>query len=137
MERSLSVLMPVHNVESTLSQMVLDTLDMVSDHTDQFELVIVDDGSLDATCEVVDELIRSYPQIRSVRHGERQGRDAAIRTGLKHSSGEIILLHEADHEQSRPRYQMLHRPPLERVHEPSRPMRPNYLTRLRQFAWGE
>ena len=94
MEQSLTVLLPVCNVESTLAASVRDVLEVVSDLTERFELVIVDDGSEDATSEVAQDLIRRYPQVHTVRHGHRLGRDAAIRTGLEQSSGEIIFLHD-------------------------------------------
>lgn len=92
MERSLTVLLPVCNVQSTLAVTVLEILEVVSDLTDRFDLVIVDDGSADATSEVAHELTQHYPQVRAVRHGRRLGREAAIRAGLKQSKGEIILV---------------------------------------------
>lgn len=92
MERSLTVLLPVHNAQSTLVATVAEVLEVVSDLTERFELVIVDDGSADSTSEVAHELTRRYPQVRAVCHGEHLGRETAIRTGLRHSRGEIILL---------------------------------------------
>ncbi len=92
MERSLTVLLPVHNMQSTLAATALEILDVVSELTEQFELVIVDDGSADATSEVAHELTRHYPQVHAVRHGMHLGHEAAIRTGLKRSCGEIIFV---------------------------------------------
>lgn len=94
MERSLTVLLPVHNVQSTLAAKVLEILEVISDLTERFEVVIIDDGSADATCEVADELTERYPQVHAVRHGKCLGREAAIRTGLQRSSGEMICLPE-------------------------------------------
>ncbi|MEE8451125.1 MAG: glycosyltransferase family 2 protein [Thermoguttaceae bacterium] len=94
MQHSLTVLLPVCNVESTLAVSVREVLEVVSELTDCFELVIVDDGSEDSTSEVAEELIHDYPQVRSFRHGVRLGRDAAIRTGLEQSSGQIVFLHD-------------------------------------------
>ncbi len=93
-EHSLTVLLPVCNVESTLAASVREVLEVVSELTERFELVIVDDGSEDSTSEVAQELIRHYPQVHTVRHGRQLGRDAAIRTGLEQSSGEIVFLHD-------------------------------------------
>jgi glycosyltransferase involved in cell wall biosynthesis len=84
----------VRNAQSTLAANVQEILDVVSELTRRFELVIIDDGSTDATSEVADELIRLYPQVRTLRHGTAQGCDAAISTGLRHSTGEIIVLRD-------------------------------------------
>ena len=135
MNRSLTILLPVHNVESTISTTVMEIIDDVSDWTERLELVIIDDGSADATCEVVDDLVRSYPQIRTIRHGRHLGRKAAVQTGLKHSNGEIVLLRDAAHAESKAGYQVLHRRTPSQSH--GRPARPNYLSRLRNFALGE
>ncbi|MBN2474225.1 MAG: glycosyltransferase [Pirellulales bacterium] len=94
MERSLSVLLPVCNAQSTLAVMVQEVLDVVSELTDHFELVIVDDGSADATSEVAQELTRLYPQVCAISHSQCLGREAAIRTGLAHSSGRIVFLRD-------------------------------------------
>ena len=92
LERSLTVLLPVHNAQSTLAATVQELLDVISDLTERFELVIVDDGSTDATSEVAHDLTQHYPQIHAVRHGKCLGHEAAIHEGLKRSSGEIIFV---------------------------------------------
>jgi glycosyltransferase involved in cell wall biosynthesis len=93
-DRSLTVLLPVRNAQTTLAANVQEILEVVSELTRRFELLIIDDGSTDATIEVADELIRCYPQIRTLRHGTPQGRDAAIGAGLRHSTGEVIVLRD-------------------------------------------
>jgi glycosyltransferase involved in cell wall biosynthesis len=73
---------------------VLDLLEVLPELTSQFEIVIVDDASVDATIEVADELAGYYPQVKALRHATSQGRLAAITTGLQQSTGEIVLLHD-------------------------------------------
>ena len=94
MPRSLSVLLPVYNVQSTIVDTVREILDVVSELTERFELVIIDDGSQDATIEVIHELTLDYPQVRVVSHRKCLGREAAICTGFQHSSGEIIFVRD-------------------------------------------
>ena len=94
MERSLSVLLPVRDAQRTLASSVLELLDILPELTKHFELVIIDDGSKDATIEVADELAIHYPQIRVLRHGHSRGRAAAIETGLRCSQGEVIFLRD-------------------------------------------
>jgi cellulose synthase/poly-beta-1,6-N-acetylglucosamine synthase-like glycosyltransferase len=128
LERSLTVLLPVQDAQATLADTVAQVLELAADLTDRFELVIIDDGSTDATSEVADELSRRYPQVRMVRHGKPLGRDAALRAGLAQSQGEVVFIRNAAC------------PTLERISEPakpartSKPTRPNFLGRTRKVA---
>lgn len=92
MERSLSVLLPVHNAQSTVAATVEELLEVLPELTTGFEVVVVDDGSTDATIEVADELAAYFPQVSALRHATPRGRVAAVRTALERSSGEILLL---------------------------------------------
>ncbi|MCC6126029.1 MAG: glycosyltransferase [Pirellulales bacterium] len=94
MPNSLSVLLPVKNAQATLAATVQEILDVAADLSDKFELLIIDDGSSDATSEIATELTRNYPQVRIVRQGRSIGRQEAIRSGLKQTRGDVVLLHE-------------------------------------------
>ena len=96
MEHSLSVLLPVLNGQSTLAATVGEILEVLPELTSCFELLIIDDGSADATVEIADELSRRYPQVTVLRHGTTRGTAEALRTGLKRSCGEIIFLRDED-----------------------------------------
>jgi glycosyltransferase involved in cell wall biosynthesis len=95
-ERSLSVLLPVRNVQSTLIDSVLELLEVVPELTPRFELIIIDDGSTDATPEVAGDLAALYPQVQTAFHARSQGRAAAVRTGLGRSTGDVIFLRDED-----------------------------------------
>jgi len=131
-QRSLSVLLPVKNAQSTLNNAVHEILDVMTDSGDRFEVLIIDDGSTDATSEVAHELTRHYPQIRLVRHGKSRGRDAAIRSGLERSQGEVVMLRDDELG-----FSILERPSRTPSNASSRPARPNYLSRVKKFAIGE
>ena len=96
MERSLSALLPVRNEELTLTATVEEMLDVLSELTPRFEVVVVDDCSYDATIEVADELRTVTPQLQVVRHARPLGRPAAIRTAIAASRGEILFLQDEE-----------------------------------------
>jgi len=96
LKRSLSVLLPVRDAQSSLAAMVQEFLEVLPELTRDFEVVIADDGSADATIEVADELATCYPQVKVVRHATPLGRVAAIRTALERSTGEILLVRDED-----------------------------------------
>jgi glycosyltransferase involved in cell wall biosynthesis len=88
---SLCVFLPVWNRQATLSALVSQVLEVLPDLTPRFEVVIIDDASNDATGEIAHELALLYPQVHRVVHPARWGQAAAMRTGLLHSSAEIVL----------------------------------------------
>jgi hypothetical protein len=91
--RSFSVLLPVHNAQATLEADVGHMLDVLPELTHDFHLMILDDGSTDATCEVAQELITRFPQVKYHRHSRRRGADAAIRDGLARTKSPVVLAH--------------------------------------------
>lgn len=94
MERSLSILLPVHNVQSTLARCVHRVLDAAEELTDRFEVLIIDDGSTDHTIEIAHEVARYLPQVKVVRNATPRGLAAAVREGLQRTTGEIVCVHE-------------------------------------------
>ena len=133
MQRLLTVLFPVRNVQSTLVESVAEAIDMATDTGRRFELLVVDDGSTDATNEVAHELACRYPQVRLVRHATPQGCEASIRTGLLHGRGELVVVCEG-----RPIAFRYDRPAHPRVAaRPQPPRSPQFRRRIREFAVGE
>jgi dolichyl-phosphate beta-glucosyltransferase len=64
--------------------------------TDPYEVIVVDDGSHDATAEVVAGIAEQWPQLRLLRHTCNQGKGAAVRTGMLAAEGELLLFADAD-----------------------------------------
>jgi len=90
-EKILSVVMPVYNEKNTVLKIVdkVLKLDMVR------ELVIVDDGSTDGTREVLNEA-KFDGRVKVVLHDKNMGKGAALRTGFRQATGDIVVVQDAD-----------------------------------------
>ncbi|WP_146117929.1 MULTISPECIES: glycosyltransferase family 2 protein [Pirellulaceae] len=96
MNKSLSIVMPVHNVQSSIAAEVDRLLEIMADLTTEFELMIVDNGSTDGTEEVLYDLVCRYPQVRSRRHMPKQSNATAIDLGLAAASGAVVIIQDMD-----------------------------------------
>jgi glycosyltransferase involved in cell wall biosynthesis len=93
----LSVVLPVRDSEHEIVRRVEHVLQALADLSDQnAEVVVVDDGSRDATTEMLDELKTRYPQVRVVRHSRPRGMEAAGQTGLEKATGELVFIQETN-----------------------------------------
>ena len=70
--------------------MVIRTVKAASELTPDFEVIVVDDGSADSTAEIADELARTYPQVRAVHHPTNRDYGAALQTGFRSATKELI-----------------------------------------------
>lgn len=96
MDPYLSVILPVHNAEAAIAKRINDLLEVLSELTSRFELLVVDRGSTDQTEEVIHELLPSYPQLGVLRLDTTQGVEAAMHSGFMRARGEVVMLYAAD-----------------------------------------
>lgn len=93
---SISVFFPAFNDEGTIAAMVTHTLALLPALTDDYEVIVVNDGSEDATAAVLNELARTLPRVRVVHHQRNRGYGAALRTGFHHASKELVFYTDGD-----------------------------------------
>ncbi len=92
MEPSLSLVLPVYNVQSTLGSQVARMLDVLPELTGRFELLIVDNGSTDLTAEVADELARQFPQVRLISQRRYAQSADAAQAALPQAAGQYVFV---------------------------------------------
>lgn len=92
----LSVFFPAYNDSGTIASMVIRAVQAASELTPDFEVIVVNDGSSDATAAIADELARAYPSVRVVHHPKNRGYGGALQTGFRSASKELIFYTDGD-----------------------------------------
>ncbi|MCA9897333.1 MAG: glycosyltransferase family 2 protein [Anaerolineales bacterium] len=96
MRRSLTISMPAFNEAENIPGMVADVLRVVPRLADEFEIIVVDDGSRDDTAVVTQTLAAQHPELKLVQHEVNKGYGTAVLTGLTHASKELVFFTDAD-----------------------------------------
>lgn len=94
--RSITVFFPAFNDEGSIGALVSDALDILPRLTDDFEVLIINDGSTDATLDVLENFARQSPNVRVISHESNQGYGAALRTGFRMASKELVFYTDGD-----------------------------------------
>jgi glycosyltransferase involved in cell wall biosynthesis len=93
---SLTIFFPAYNDEGTIASLVIQAVHVASRLTSDFEILVINDGSSDATREVADELARTYPQVRAIHHQRNRGYGGALRTGFASATKDLIAYTDGD-----------------------------------------
>jgi glycosyltransferase involved in cell wall biosynthesis len=90
---SLSVIIPVYNEGNTIVAVLNALIEQVPDVT---EVIVIDDGSADETARQVEEFIVAQPRVQLIRHPSNRGKTEALKTGFAASTGDIVIVQDAD-----------------------------------------
>ncbi|WP_051287240.1 glycosyltransferase family 2 protein [Algoriphagus mannitolivorans] len=92
----LSIISPVYRAEKVLDQLVERIKAAVSPLTSEFEIVLVDDYSPDASWEKIEQLVQIHPELKGIKLSRNFGQHYAITAGLDAAQGEWVVVMDCD-----------------------------------------
>jgi dolichol-phosphate mannosyltransferase len=92
----LSVIIPAHDEAEVIEPTLRTLLRHLEGEGMDFEVLVVDDGSLDGTCEAVAQVATDDPRVRCIRNAGAHGFGYAVRTGLEQFTGDAVVIVMAD-----------------------------------------
>src|SRR3972149_3178301 len=108
----LSIIVPAYNEKDTIRTILKKILDVDLGGI-QKEIIVVDDGSTDGTREILNVIEKESNPIKVFYHQKNAGKGAAIQTGIKEATGDIIIIQDADLEYHPSEYPVLIKPIIE------------------------
>ena len=93
---TLSVIFPAFNEEHNIRDTVESAREILPVIADTWEVIVVNDGSIDATAAICDDLVRAYPDVRVVHHEGNRGYGAALTSGVLEAQHDLIFFTDSD-----------------------------------------
>lgn len=95
-EPGISVFFPAFNDAGSIAELVSMALVILPTMTADYEVIVVNDGSTDATADVLDRLASTNPHVRVVHHERNLGYGAALQTGFRNATRELVFYTDGD-----------------------------------------
>lgn len=105
----ISVVIPVYNEIGTIEKIVFRVQALPMDK----EIILVDDGSTDGTRSRLEQIGRAHGNVKILYHDHNQGKGAALRTGFRQVTGDVVIIQDADLEYAPEEYPRLLEPILD------------------------
>jgi len=92
----ISAFFPAYNDAGTIASMVISAMLVLETLTDNYEVIVINDGSSDHTGEILDRLAVDYERVRVIHHSKNRGYGGALRTGFTSATKELIFYTDGD-----------------------------------------
>lgn len=96
MKMELSIALPTYNEEANIRDIISSIEDNLKNYIDNFEIIVINDGSTDNTLSILNEIKFLYPELNIISHDYNMGYGSALRTCIKYTKGEWIFFMDAD-----------------------------------------
>ncbi len=93
---SMSAFFPAYNDEGSIAEMVNRTLALLPRFADDFEVIVVNDGSRDHTAAILDDLAKRHSRVRIIHHPRNRGYGGALRTGFAAATKDLVFYTDGD-----------------------------------------
>ena len=93
---NLSVIMPAHNEEEAIASTVHEVIDTISTWMQDFEVIVVNDGSQDRTGIILDTIAATHPCLKVIHHAVNQGYGAALVSGFEAVTKDLAFFMDSD-----------------------------------------
>jgi glycosyltransferase involved in cell wall biosynthesis len=93
---SISAVFPAYNDAGTIPSIIITSLMALRLVTDDYEIIVTNDGSHDHTSEVLEEMSKRYPELRVIHHPQNRGYGAALRTGFQAATRDWVFYTDGD-----------------------------------------
>ena len=93
---SLSVFFPCYNEKDSISVLTEKAISVAGEICDDYEVILVDDGSSDGTAELADQLAEKYPAVRVIHHPVNKGYGAALQSGFRAATKAYVFYTDGD-----------------------------------------
>ena len=93
---SISVVLPAYNEEQIIASTVFAVLHALNSWRMDFEILVVNDGSTDATGEIVASLVDAFPRVRLIVHATNQGYGSSLVSGFAAATKELVFFMDSD-----------------------------------------
>ena len=90
----LSIIIPCYNEEHTIQQVIRMVQNVLE--KSEYEIILVDDASTDNSKKIINKISQKEDKVRVIRHEVNFGKGAALRTGINVSTGDVIIIQDAD-----------------------------------------